>query len=216
MGMYVTNGAIPIRPLNGQVATQPERAKLYEVGSKMSFLHDRLGATISLFRLDKSNALTTDPIAGQVLATGVKERNQGLELSLGGMILPGWNITGTYALYDPRVMSGANHGRNIQYVPHNQATLWTAYEAFPGKLWNFTIGGGVTWREGVYLDLANTAKVPANVEFDSYISHRINRHWVVSLNAYNLSNRLNYNSLFTNRVTPAPGRAFLGRLSMDY
>ena len=216
MGMYVTNGALPIRPVNGQVATQPERSQLYEVGSKMSLLHDRLGATISLFRLDKSNALTTDPVAGQVLATGVKERNQGLELSLGGMILPGWNVTATYALYDPRVMSGPNHGRNIQYVPHNQATLWSAYEAFPGKLWNFTIGGGLTWRQGVYLDLANTAKVPANVEFDSYISHRINRHWVVSLNAYNLSNRLNYNSLFTNRVTPAPGRAFLGRLSMDY
>lgn len=217
MGMYVTNGSIPVRPAsNGQVATQPERSRLYEVGTKMSLLHDRLGATISLFRLDKSNALTSDPISGQVQATGIQERNQGLELSLGGMILPGWNVSATYALYDPRQTSGVNKGRNIQYVPHNQATLWSAYEAFPGKPWNFTIGGGVTWRQGVYLTLANDAKVPANVEFDSVLSHRINRHWVVSLNGYNLSNRLNYNSLFTGRVTPAPGRTFLGRLSMEY
>ncbi len=219
-GMYVTSGAIPVRPgAQGTVDNRPQRAQLYEVGSKFSLLHDRLGATITLFRLDKSNALTTDPVSNSTINTGDQQRNQGLELSLGGMILPGWNVTATYALYDPKTTSSAtaaNRGKQIQYVPHNQATLWSAYEAFPGKPWNFTVGGGLTWRQAVYLDNANTAKVPANVEFDTVLSHRINRHWVVSLNGYNLSNRLNYNSLFTGYATPAPGRTFLGRLSMDY
>ncbi|WP_018980157.1 TonB-dependent receptor [Saccharibacter floricola] len=219
MGMYVTNGSIPVRPGTESAANKPERAQLYEIGSKMSLLDDRLGATISLFRLDKSNALTTDASSGQSIATGDGQRNQGLELSLGGMILPGWNVTATYALYDPKITSSssaAERGRMIQYVPHNQATLWTAYEAFPSKPWNFTIGGGVTWRQGVWLDNANTARVPANVEFDSMLSHRFNRHWSIALNGYNLSNRLNYNSLFSSYATPAPGRSFLGRISMDY
>ncbi|MXV44862.1 TonB-dependent receptor [Saccharibacter sp. 17.LH.SD] len=219
-GMYVTNGSIPIRPSSGGAYnTRPERARLYEVGSKMSLLHDRLGATISLFRLEKSNALTTDPLSSQVISTGDQQRNQGLELSLGGMILPGWNITATYALYDPKTTgstTASNIGKMIQYVPHNQATVWTAYEAFPGRPWNFTIGGGLTWRQGVWLDTANTERVPANVEFDMMFAHRINRHWTLTLNGYNLSNRLNYNSLFPNYVTPAPGRSFLGRISMNY
>ncbi|WP_018980158.1 TonB-dependent receptor [Saccharibacter floricola] len=222
MGMYVTSGAVPVMPgkQSGTLpSSKPQRAQLYEVGSKMSLLHDRLGATISLFRLDKSNALTTDPVANATINTGDQQRNQGLELSLSGMILPGWNVTATYALYDPKVTSSAtksNVGKMIQYVPHNQATLWSAYEAFPNKPWNFTVGGGVTWRQGVWLDNANTARVPANVEFDSVLSHRFDRHWSVSLNGYNLSNRLNYSSIFSGYATPAPGRTFLGRLSMDY
>ncbi|MCL1513864.1 TonB-dependent siderophore receptor [Parasaccharibacter sp. TMW 2.1891] len=218
-GMYVTSGAIPVRPgSKGTVDTRPQRARLYEVGSKFSLLHDRLGATISLFRLDKSNALTTDPVSNSTINTGAQQRNQGMELSLGGMILPGWNITATYALYDPKTSSngGGRMHNQIQYVPHNQATLWSAYEAFPGTPWNFTIGGGLTWRQKVYLDNDNTSKVPANVDFDTVISHHFGRHWQVSLNGYNLANRLNYNSLFSGYATPAPGRTFLGRLTMDY
>ncbi|OOL18975.1 membrane protein [Bombella intestini] len=219
-GMYVTSGAVPVRPgkNGGSVDNRPQHARLYEVGSKFSFLHDRLGATISLFRLDKDNALTTDPVSNATINTGAQQRNQGMELSLGGLILPGWNITATYALYDPKTSSnngGAKYNQ-IQYVPHNQATLWSAYEAFPGKPWNFTIGGGLTWRQGVYLNNDNTAKVPANVDFDTVISHHFGRHWLVSLNGYNLANRLNYNTLFSGYSTPAPGRTFLGRLTMDY
>ncbi|MXV44860.1 TonB-dependent receptor [Saccharibacter sp. 17.LH.SD] len=221
VGMYVTSGAIAVRPGKGGTlpSDKPQRAQLYEIGSKMSFFHDRLGATISLFRLDKSNALTTDPVADSTFNTGDRQRNQGLELSLGGMILPGWNITATYALYDPKVTSSStpgNVGKRIQYVPHNQATLWSAYEAFPNTPWNITVGGGITWRQGVWLDNANTARAPANVEFDSTLSHRFNRHWSASLNGYNLANRLNYSSLFSGYATPAPGRTFLARLSMDY
>lgn len=218
-GMYVTSGAIPVRPgSQGTVDTRPQRARLYEVGSKFSLLHDRLGATISLFRLDKDNALTTDPVSNSTINTGAQQRNQGMELSIGGMILPGWNVTATYALYDPKTSpnGGGKMHNQIQYVPHNQATLWSAYEAFSGTPWNFTIGGGLTWRQGVYLDNNNTTRVPANVDFDSVISHHFGRHWQVSLNGYNLANRLNYNSLFSGYATPAPGRTFLGRLTMDY
>ncbi len=219
-GMYVTSGAVPVRPgKKGTVDNKPQRAQLYEIGSKFSFLHDRMGATITLFRLDKNNALTTDPVSNATLNTGDRQRNQGLELSLGGMILPGWNITATYALYDPKTTASAtaeHRGKQIQYVPHNQATLWSAYEAFPNKPWNFTVGGGVIWRQGVYLTNDNLAKVPANVEFDTVLSHRINKHWVMALNGYNLANRLNYSTLFRGFASPAPGRTFLGRLSMDY
>ncbi|MBE1723807.1 TonB-dependent receptor [Bombella apis] len=219
-GMYVTSGAVPVRPgkNGGTVDNRPQHARLYEVGSKFSLLHDRLGATISLFRLDKDNALTTDPVSNSTINTGAQQRNQGMELSLGGMILTGWNITATYALYDPKTSSnnGGPMHNQIQYVPHNQATLWSAYEAFPNLPWNFTIGGGLTWRQGVYLDNNNTSKVPANVDFDTVISHHFGRHWQVSLNGYNLANRLNYNTLFSGYSTPAPGRTFLGRLTMDY
>lgn len=220
LGMYVTSGALPIRPsATGATVAKPEKANLYEVGAKVSAFQDRLGLTASLFRLEKNNALTTDPMSGQTLSTGDSQRNQGMELSVSGVILPHWNVTATYAYYDPTTTASqkaAYIGKNIQYVPHNQATLWTAYQAFHHTPWNVTIGGGMTWRQHVWLDQANTVRVPANLEFDAMLAHRINHNWTLSLNGYNLANRLNYGSLFVNRVTPAPGRTFLGRISMKY
>ncbi|WP_206034511.1 TonB-dependent receptor [Gluconobacter kondonii] len=218
MGMYVTNGSVPIRPGTNSFAS-PEKAQLYELGAKYSILHDRLGVTASLFRLDKGNALNADPVTGEITGSSDKQRNQGLELSVGGIILPGWNVSATYALYDSSTTysaTKANRGKNVQYVPHNQATLWSAYNAFAGKPYNVTFGGGVTWREHVWLDAANTLRAPANLDFSALISHRFNQHWKVSMNGYNLANRLNYQSLFSNRATPSAGRMFLGEISASY
>mgnify|MGYP003365075824 CR=1 FL=1 len=218
MGMYVTNGSVPIRPGTNSFAS-PEKAQLYEIGAKYSLFQDRMGFTASLFRLDKGNAMNADPVTGEVLGSTDRQRNQGLELSVGGIILPGWNISATYALYDSDTTysaTKANRGKNVQYVPHNQATLWTAYSAFPRMAYNITFGGGVTWREHVWLDAANTLRAPANLDFSAMISHRFNDRWKVSMNGYNLANRLNYQSLFSNRATPSAGRMFLGEVALAY
>ncbi|WP_354858850.1 TonB-dependent receptor [Acetobacter fabarum] len=218
MGMYVTNGSVPIRPGTNSFAS-PEKAQLYEIGAKYSILHDRMGLTASLFRLDKGNALNADPVTGTIEGSSDKQRNQGLELSVGGVILPGWNVTATYALYDSNTTASttaANRGKNVQYVPHNQATLWTAYNAFSTTPYNIMVGGGVTWRQHVWLNAANTLRAPANLDFSAVISHRFNEHWKISMNGYNLANRLNYQSLFSNRATPSTGRMFIGELSFTY
>ncbi|WP_259654512.1 TonB-dependent receptor [Gluconacetobacter dulcium] len=218
MGMYVTNGSVPIRPGTNSYAS-PEKANLYEVGAKYSAFHDRIGFTASLFRLEKGNALNADPVTGEILGSSDRQRNQGLELSVGGMIMRGWNVSATYALYDSDTTSSAtaaNRGRQVQYVPHNQATLWSVYEAFPSKPYNIAFGGGLTWRQHVWLDAANTMRAPANLDFDAVLSHHFNDHWKIAMNGYNLANRLNYQSLFSNRATPSAGRTFMGQLSFTY
>ncbi|WP_256939991.1 TonB-dependent siderophore receptor [Acetobacter malorum] len=218
MGMYVTNGSVPIRPGTNSFAS-PEKSQLYELGAKYSLFHDRIGATASLFRLDKGNTMNADPVTGEVQGSSDRQRNQGLELSVGGIILPGWNITATYALYDSDTTysaTKANRGKNVQYVPHNQATLWSVYNAFAHTPYNISFGGGVTWRQHVWLNTANTLRAPANLDFSAVISHRFDKHWKVSMNGYNLANRLNYQSLFSNRATPSAGRMFLGEVSFTY
>jgi len=128
-------------------------------------------------------------------------------------------VTATYALYDSSTTSSAtaaNRGKNVQYVPHNQATLWSVYSAFPRTPYNVSFGGGIVWRQHVWLDAANTLRAPANLDFSAVISHRFNDHWKLSMNGYNLANSLNYQSLFSNRATPAAGRMFLGEVSFTY
>ncbi len=217
IGLYVTNSSEPLTPKNA--AFKPERSNLYEIGAKYSAFHDRIGFTAAVFRLEKSNSLMTDPSSGDVTASSDNQRNQGLELSASGQIVKGWNMIATYARYDSETTSSltlADVGKQVQYVPRNQATVWTTYEFAPKEAYNLTFGGGVTWREGVFLDPANTARVPANVEFDAMVSHQFGQHWKVTMNGYNLDNRLNYSNLFSNRVTPSIGRAFLFNLSMTY
>ncbi|MCE2574276.1 TonB-dependent siderophore receptor [Komagataeibacter sp. FNDCR2] len=218
LSMYVTNSSEPMNRTNQSAG--PERSSLYEVGAKYSAFRDRIGFTAALFRLEKGNAVQTDPTTGDISATSDQERNQGLELSASGTLLRNWMFYGTYALYDPTITkagsSTSKQGGQIQYVPHNQATAWTSYEIAPHQPWNMTIGGGITWRQGVWLDQANTARVPATVEFDAMVAHHFNGNWKMAMNAYNLDNRLNYGSLFSNRVTPSIGRSFLFNVSAQY
>lgn len=148
-----------------------------------------------------------------------QQRNQGLELSASGNITKHWSVIGTYALYDSSVTGSntpANLGKRIQYVPKNSATLWTTYDIAPQTPYNVSVGGGITWRQAVWLDAANTARVPATVNFDAMISHTISKHWKIAMNGYNLGNRLNYSNLFSNRVTPSIGRSFLFNIAATY
>ncbi|MFT8674359.1 MAG: TonB-dependent receptor [Acetobacter sp.] len=216
LGLYVTNSSEPLK--SSTEGFKPERSNLYEIGAKYSAFHDRMGFTASVFRLEKGNSIQTDS-NGDISASSDTQRNQGVELSASGRIMKNWNIIATYARYDSKTTSSAtaaNRGKQVQFVPRNQATVWSTYEIAPQTPYNVMFGGGLTWREAVYLDPANTARVPANVEFDAVVSHHFDNHWKVTMNGYNLDNRLNYGSLFSNRVTPSIGRAFLFNVAADY
>ncbi|WP_254454847.1 TonB-dependent siderophore receptor [Acetobacter estunensis] len=214
--LYVTNSNTPYQT-NSHYA--PERSRLYEIGAKYNAFQGRMGFTAALFRLEKNNSTITDPSTGDVSASSDKQRNQGLELSASGNITRNWSVIGTYAFYDSRTtgsLTAADVGKRIQYVPKNSATLWTTYTIGRDTEHNVTFGGGITWRERVWLDAANTARVPANVTFDAMVSHTIGKHWRLAMNGYNLANRLNYSNLFTNRVTPSIGRSFLFNVAASY
>ncbi len=216
LGLYVTNSSEPLKA--GTQGFKPERSSLYEIGAKYNAFHGRMGFTVSAFRLEKGNAMQTDS-NGDVSSSSDRQRNQGFELSASGEILRNWNVIATYAYYDAKTvasLTAADVGKRIQYAPKNSATFWTTYTIAPSKPWNLTFGGGLTWRNGVWLDAANTQRVPSTVEWDAMISHSFLKHWKVAMNGYNLANRLNYGSLFSDRVTPSVGRSFLFNLSASY
>ncbi|WP_040509661.1 TonB-dependent receptor [Gluconobacter morbifer] len=216
LGLYVTNSSEPLK--SSTEGFKPERSSLYELGAKYNAFHGRMGFAASVFRLEKGNSLQTDAATGDVTSSSDRQRNQGVELSISGEIMKNWTMIGTYAFYDAKTLAGtaADVGKRIQYAPKNSATIWSTYTFAPGKPYNLMFGGGLTWREGVWLDAANTARVPATVEWDAVISHNITKRWRVAMNGYNLDNRLNYGSLFSNRATPSIGRSFLFNISANY
>ncbi|CAI3925339.1 MULTISPECIES: TonB-dependent receptor [Commensalibacter] len=220
LGMYLTNSYAPMQ--DGEGGMKPERSRLYELGGKWSLMDKRLGLTASLFRLEKNNQLVSDPLDGSVVSSGDQVYNEGIELGISGNITKHWDVYGGFAAYHSKVTDSQTKGMKgsrVQYVPTQQGSLWTTYEILPNTPYNLQVGGGITWRGDVWLSYVNTrqaprGKAPANMSIDAMLSHKFDEHWKVAFNMYNVTNRLNYDSLFSNRVTPSAGRAFLFSLNM--
>lgn len=88
-------------------AFDPEESKSYEAGVKMSTEDGRLGGTLAVFRAEKSNVLTADPInAGYSAALGEAE-SRGVELDLAGEVAENLRLQFTYAYVD------AETGRDV-------------------------------------------------------------------------------------------------------
>lgn len=122
---------------------QPERGTQYEIGVKAD-LNDRLATTLALYDLTRSNVATEDPNnPGFRIQTG-EQRSQGIELTIGGEVLPGWNIIAGYAYTDTRITEDNTFDEgNRLYAPEHAFNLWTTYQIQSGNLQGLRIGIGL-------------------------------------------------------------------------
>lgn len=99
------------RPNSGSnaagVAFEPEDSTSYEVGSKFEIASGRLAGSVALYKAEKSNILTSDPInAGFSIAAGEAE-SQGLEFDLSGELATELRMSLVYAYTDAKVTKAA-------------------------------------------------------------------------------------------------------------
>jgi catecholate siderophore receptor len=110
-------------------------------------------------------------------------------------------------------------GQQVTFTPKNSATFFTTYD-LSDWVNGLQVGGDVTYQSRQYLGYtarsvsyatpsvltaSKIAEVPDSLTFDAFASYRIGRYRV-SVNGYNLADRLNYSQTFGTRATPAPGR----------
>jgi outer membrane receptor for monomeric catechols len=79
--------------------TAPEANESFEIGGKLDMLDGRLSLQGVLFRIEKTNARTTDPNTGLMVLDG-EQRVQGFEIGLTGRILPSWSLFAGYTYLD--------------------------------------------------------------------------------------------------------------------
>ncbi len=204
---------VPQDGLNGE----PERSDTFEIGTKLDFLDGRLGVTGAIFQIDKDNAYTVDPTTGEITNAfsdnGEGRRIRGVELGLSGKITEDWSAHLAYAYLDGEVTSATDSaiiGNDAPGVAHHNVSLWTAYDlpeigSLPGK---FTVGGGFQYASEYWADSANTAKIPETFSLDAMVAYKQD-NFRISLNAYNLTDHVNYESSFSAvRAVPASRRTF--------
>ena len=142
----------------------PEKAKNYEIGGRWD-LAQQLSLSAAIFRLDRDDVRSADPLhPGFFIKTG-QQRTEGVEIGLQGEITPNWQIYGGYAYIDGRITkttSGAVAGRKLQLVPEQTLSLWNRYSFDP----NWGAGFGLIHQSAAFATLDNVVKLPAFTRAD--------------------------------------------------
>ncbi|MBD2164918.1 TonB-dependent siderophore receptor [Calothrix membranacea FACHB-236] len=196
---------------------EPTKGTQYEVGVKTDF-HDRLSATLAFYDVTQSNVLTEDPNnVGFSVQTG-EQRSQGIELSLTGEILPGWNVFASYAYNDARVTADNSIpvGNRVQRTTPHAASLWTTYEIQRGNLQGFGFGLGLFYVGDRAGDTGNTFEVPSYFTTDAAIFYKKDR-LRAAINIKNLFNVDYFENAFS-RLRVSPGAPFTvqGTISWEF
>ncbi len=204
-------------PQNG-LTNEPERSDTYEIGTKLDFLDGRLGVTGAVFQINKDNAYTVDPTTGEITNAfsdnGEGRRIRGVELGVTGKITEDWLMNVAYAYLDGKVTTattGSNVGNEAPGVPEHNVSVWTSYTlpevaSLPGR---FSLGGGFQYATSYWADSANTARIPETFSLDAMVAYKQD-NFRISLNGYNLTDHVNYESSFsTSRAVPSSRRTFM-------
>ncbi|AFZ33340.1 TonB-dependent siderophore receptor (plasmid) [Gloeocapsa sp. PCC 7428] len=158
-------------------AFEPTRGTQYEVGVKTDFLDNRLSAALAAYYLTRTNVTTEDPDDPRFSIQTGEQRSQGVELDIGGEILPGWNLTASYAYTDAEVTEDnvTPEGNRLPSVPEHQASLWTTYTIQEGTLGGLGFGLGLFYVSERQGDLENSYQIGDYLRTDAAVYYRRDR-----------------------------------------
>ncbi|AQS83649.1 MAG: TonB-dependent receptor [Acetobacter aceti] len=204
---------------------KPQKSDLFEFGTKADFFNKRLGTTLSFFRINETNSYYTDmngDIVTGMADMGSGRRIQGVELTLTGKVTKNWYVYGSYSYMDGKVThSVADHGKDAPMVSHNNFAVWTSYDLSDALLnqgWgHLKVAGGAQYASAYWAGPTTTQnyRVPYMFNLNGMVSWEM-KHYRVSFNANNITNRLNYGSAFSGRAVPAAGRTFIGNVGLTF
>jgi catecholate siderophore receptor len=198
--------------------TPPEENISFEVGAKIGLFNDTLSLQGALFRIDKTNARTTDPDTLLLVLEG-KQRVQGFEVGLTGRPLPRWNLFTGFTYLDSKVLESQDvqngvpvEGKQLQNTPRYSANLWTTYDI--GEKWQ--VGTGGFYVSERFANTSNTNEVPKTVRWDATVAYQINRNIQLRFNAQNLTDALYFDGIHPSHVVPGVGRTFILTGNFNY
>jgi iron complex outermembrane recepter protein len=196
----------------------PQRSTQYEVGAKVEF--GDLAATLAYFDITRTNIPTTDPDNQEFSILTGEARSRGVEFDISGEILPGWNVTASYAYTDAVVTedNSASEGNRFVFAPRHSAALWTTYEIQAGIVEGLGFGLGLFYVDEREADLANSFSVPSYFRTDASVFYRQD-DWRVQVNFRNIFDTeyfVGTNQGRTGGVMPDPPFAVVGSVSVTF
>ena len=196
----------------------PEETLSYEIGTKWSLLNETLFLNAAIFRTEKINALSDDPLDDDRddLLEG-EQRVTGLELSAAGEVNEKLSITAAYTYQDSEVVNATGDdavqiGYELPRTPKHSASVWAMYDISE----SFDVGFGAQYMGERYNSSDPTGRELAEsyLIFDMMASYQISQQFSVQLNGSNLTDEEYANQLGGGHFVPGEGRYF--KLTANY
>ena len=169
---------------------EPERDRTVELGTKWELANERLFLSTALFRTETDNARAE--IASGLQETIGRERVDGFEIGLTGKLGDRWQLFGSLALLDSEVVDdgpvATNEGNQFPNTPKKSFSLWTTYAVSP----RVTIGGGASYVDQRYGNVANTVWVPEYWRYDAMAAFSVGSRIGLQVNIQNLTDEVYY------------------------
>ncbi|KFZ39285.1 TonB-dependent receptor [Shewanella mangrovi] len=204
------------------VAFEPEESKSYEIGTKFEF--DVISGSIALFKAEKSNVLTADPVNSGYSAALGKAESDGVEVELTAFISEATQLWLSYAYTDAHTANdviNADWGVNIPSgsrlinIPKHSGSLTLKhYTSLFGKETNF--GGSVKYvgeRLGETIDPDYV--LPDYTLVNLFANYAINAQLSLQLNVTNLFDETYYPSSYS-AIWTMPGEPRSYKVSVKY
>lgn len=161
---------------------EPEEFINHELGVKWD-IRPNLNLTAAVFRLDRTNATTPDPLNPTVTINVGETRTEGVELGITGRVLPDWQISAGYSWLDARLQG--NDSVRLAQTPKQQFSLWNRYDVSP----RLGFGFGVIHQSSQFAAIrtsAATTRLPAFTRVDAAVFYRVSADVELQLNVENL------------------------------
>jgi catecholate siderophore receptor len=107
-------------------------------------------------------------------------------LGVSGRLTSRWQVLTNFSYLDSRQESQnpATNGRRLTLTPKASGSAWTTY-----TLRQLTAGLGLRYLDAAWVDSANTIQIPAYGVLDGMAEYRVNKHFTMRVNVYNVTNR---------------------------
>lgn len=186
----------------------PEKNNLFEIGTKQDFLDGKLAVSAALYRLEKTNARTTDPLNAALQVLDGKQRTDGLEIDVAGTINPRWQVFGGFALMNAKVVKSNNvssgisvEGKTPANTPEHSGSIWTTYQLTDG----WEAGGGLFYVGKRYANTVETAQIPGYTRADVSLAYHQKRY-DIQFNVFNVFDKTYYDNASGSGATPGAPR----------
>jgi catecholate siderophore receptor len=185
----------------------PERNRSFELGAKWELFKGALGINAALFRIERTNARTTDPDNPLFQVLAGNTRSDGAEVGVVGRILPGVNVFAGYTYLDTEIIeaSDGTEGNELANAPHHTASLWATYDFL--RRWQ--VGTGVFYSGKRFANNQNTSRVPGYVRWDATIAYQVTKNVALRFNILNIMDTTYFDRLHLGHVVPGDGRTFV-------
>jgi len=192
---------------SGGLPFAPESSRSYEVGTKYDAANGKLSSTLALYKIQKQNVLTVDPLDPNYSVAAGEVESRGVELDVSGEIVRNLRLTAAYAYTDTKITKDNlfKVGSALPDVPKNSANLLLVQEFKLGD-GVASFGGGANYvgeRNGD-VAVSSNFKLPAYTTYKMIASYKPTKKLRISLNIDNLFNKTYYASSYS-QLWVAPG-----------